>query len=71
VAPDAADEEAHLRQIGTLVGSSAIGAAGLNELEQIVRLLSACGYGPDRVDVRYQRGAGGSTITPARCSRRS
>ena len=49
VAPDAADEEAHLRQIGTLVGSSAIGAAGLNELEQIVRLLQACGYGPDRV----------------------
>ena len=49
VAPDAADEEAHLQQIGTLVGSSAIGAAGLNELEQIVKLLSACGYGPDRV----------------------
>jgi histidyl-tRNA synthetase len=49
VAPDAADEDAHLRQIGTLVGSSAIGAAGLNELEQIVRLLQACGYGPDRV----------------------
>ena len=49
VAPDAADEDAHLRQIGTLVGSSAIGAAGLNELEQIVRLLQACGYGPDRI----------------------
>ena len=49
VAPDAEDEEAHLRQIGTLVGSSAVGAAGLNELEQIVKLLSACGYGPDRV----------------------
>jgi histidyl-tRNA synthetase len=49
VAPDAADEDAHLRQIGTLVGSSAVGAAGLNELEQIVRLLQACGYGPDRV----------------------
>ena len=49
VAPDAEDEDAHLRQIGTLVGSSAIGAAGLNELEQIVRLLQACGYGPDRV----------------------
>ena len=49
VAPDAADEDAHLRQIGTLVGNSAIGAAGLNELEQIVKLLSACGYGPDRV----------------------
>src|SRR5471032_3368686 len=49
VAPDAADEDAHLRQIGTLVGSSAVGAAGLNELEQIVRLLQVCGYGPDRV----------------------
>jgi histidyl-tRNA synthetase len=49
VAPDAADEDAHLRQIGTLVGSSAIGAAGLSELEQIVKLLAACGYGPDRV----------------------
>ncbi len=49
VAPDAEDEEAHLQQIGTLVGSSAIGAAGLNELEQIVKLLSACGYGPDRI----------------------
>ena len=32
-----------------MVGSSAIGAAGLNELEQIVKLLSACGYGPDRI----------------------
>ena len=49
VAPDAQDEEAHLRQIGTLVGGSAVGAAGLNELEQIVRLLQACGYGPDRI----------------------
>lgn len=49
VAPDAADEDAHLRQIGTLVGSSAIGAQGLQELETIVRLLSASGYGPDRV----------------------
>lgn len=49
VAPDAKDEEEHLRQIGALVGASAIGAAGLNELEQIVKLLSACGYGPDRV----------------------
>jgi histidyl-tRNA synthetase len=49
VAPDAADEDIHLRQIATLVGTSATGAAGLNELEQIVRLLSACGYGPDRV----------------------
>ena len=49
VAPDAQDEDAHLRQIGTLVGASAVGAAGLSELEQIVKLLSVCGYGPDRV----------------------
>jgi histidyl-tRNA synthetase len=49
VAPDAADEDAHLRQIGTLVGSSAVGAQGLMELEQIVGLLQAAGYGPDRI----------------------
>src|SRR5580692_5391487 len=33
VAPDAKDADAHLRQIGTLVGASAIGAQGLLELE--------------------------------------
>ena len=49
VAPDAKDEEAHLNQVAQLVGTSAIGAAGLNELEQIVRLLSAAGYGSDRI----------------------
>jgi histidyl-tRNA synthetase len=49
VAPDAKDEEAHLNQIATLVGTSAVGAAGLNELEQIVKLLMACDYGPDRI----------------------
>jgi histidyl-tRNA synthetase len=49
VAPDAKDEDEHLQQIGTLIASSAVGAAGLNELEQIVKLLNACGYGPDRV----------------------
>src|SRR6201986_3379185 len=49
VAPDAEDEEAHLNQIATLISSSKIGAEGLNELEQIVKLLSASGYGPDRV----------------------
>jgi histidyl-tRNA synthetase len=48
-APDAADADAHMRQIGTLIGDSASGAAALRELEQIVGLLSACGYGPDRV----------------------
>jgi histidyl-tRNA synthetase len=49
VAPDAADEDEHLRQIGTLIAASKIGAEGLNELEQIVKLLQASGYGPDRV----------------------
>ena len=49
VAPDAADEDAHLRQIGTLVGASATGAQGLMELEQIVGLLQVAGYGPDRI----------------------
>ena len=49
VAPDAKDEDEHLRQIATLISSSAIGAEGLNELESIVKVLSACGYGPDRV----------------------
>src|SRR3954463_13479423 len=49
VAPDAKDEEAHLNQIATLIATSKVGAEGLNELEQIVKLLSASGYGPDRV----------------------
>src|SRR6201994_472333 len=39
VAPDAKDEEEHLNQIAQLISTSAVGAAGLNELEQIVRLL--------------------------------
>ncbi|MBV9550225.1 MAG: histidine--tRNA ligase [Alphaproteobacteria bacterium] len=49
VAPDAKDEEEHLNQIAQLVQSSATGAAGLTELEAIVRILGACGYGPDRI----------------------
>lgn len=49
VAPDAKDEEEHLNQIGFLVEKSTIGAQGLQELEAIVRLLQAAGYGPDRV----------------------
>jgi len=49
VAPDAKDEEEHLNQIAHLIQSSAVGAAGLNELESIVRILNACGYGPDRI----------------------
>src|ERR1700743_851728 len=49
VAPDAKDEEEHLNQIGYLVNKSEVGAQGLKELEAIVRILQACGYGPDRV----------------------
>ena len=49
VAPDAKDEEEHLNQIAHLIRTSAIGAEGLNELEQIVKLLNASGYGPDRL----------------------
>ncbi|HVW75310.1 MAG TPA: histidine--tRNA ligase, partial [Rhizomicrobium sp.] len=49
VAPDAKSEAEHLNQIGFLVDKSAIGAQGLAELEAIVRLLQASGYGPDRV----------------------
>src|ERR1700743_1221096 len=60
VAPDAKDEETHLNQIATLIATSQVGAEGLNELEQIVKLLSACGYGPDRVmfDTGVVRGRG-------------
>jgi histidyl-tRNA synthetase len=49
VAPDAEDEETHLQQIGTLIGKSKTGAEGFIELNQIVSLLQACGYGPDRI----------------------
>ena len=49
VAPDAKDEEEHLDQIAHLISTSATGAAGLTELEAIVKILSACGYGPDRI----------------------
>jgi len=49
VAPDARDEEEHLKQGAHLIRSSAIGAEGLNQLEAIVGLLQGAGYGPDRV----------------------
>jgi len=49
IAPDAEDGEEHMQQIGTLLKSSKIGAEGWMELEQIVKLLQSCGYGPDRV----------------------
>jgi histidyl-tRNA synthetase len=49
VAPDAKDEEEHLNQIAHLIRTSTIGAEGLMELEAIVKILNASGYGPDRV----------------------
>ena len=49
VAPDAEDGERHMQQIGTLIGPSKTGAEGWVELNQIVKLLQACGYGPDRI----------------------
>jgi histidyl-tRNA synthetase len=49
VAPDAKDEEEHLNQIARLIESSKVGVEGLVELEKIVGLLMACGYGPDQV----------------------
>src|SRR6185437_14097492 len=36
-------------QIATLIATSKVGAEGLSELEAIVKLLQAAGYGPDRV----------------------
>ncbi|MEP2031495.1 MAG: histidine--tRNA ligase [Paracoccaceae bacterium] len=43
-----AETVAHLRE---LVDGSPIGAQGVDELEQIARLLAAQGYGPDRVEI--------------------
>ena len=49
IAPDAEDGERHMQQIGTLIGNSKTGAEGWVELNQIVKLLQACGYGFDRI----------------------
>ncbi len=45
---DAAKTLANLRNA---IGSSAIGAAGVDELETMATLLDAQGYGPDRIDI--------------------
>ncbi|MDA7425201.1 histidine--tRNA ligase [Thalassococcus lentus] len=45
---DAAKTLANLRDA---IGSSAIGAAGVDELETMATLLDAQGYGPDRIDI--------------------
>jgi histidyl-tRNA synthetase len=65
--PMAVDDEAAiyrnlvtLRYLRELVGTSAIGAEGVDELEQIASLLAAQGYGPDRIviDPSVVRGLG-------------
>jgi histidyl-tRNA synthetase len=65
--PLAADDEAALyrnlvtsRYLRDLVGSTAIGTEGVDELEQIASLLAAQGYGPDRIviDPSVVRGLG-------------
>ncbi|MBE0413629.1 histidine--tRNA ligase [Yoonia sp.] len=49
-----------LRNLRALIGESAVGAAGLDELEEIADLLAAQGYGPDRIviDPSVVRGLG-------------
>jgi histidyl-tRNA synthetase len=44
----AAETLANLR---AAIGESAVGAAGVDELEQIAALLEAGGYGPDRIEI--------------------
>ncbi|WP_432449418.1 histidine--tRNA ligase [Aliiroseovarius marinus] len=44
----AAETLANLR---AAVGDNAVGAEGINELEQIAELLDAQGYGPDRIEI--------------------
>ncbi len=54
------DAAATLANLRAAVGSSAMGAEGIGELEQIVTLLEAQGYGPDRIviDPSVVRGLG-------------
>ncbi len=47
----AADAAGTLANLRAAVGGSAIGAEGINELEQIGDLLAAGGYGPDRIEI--------------------
>ncbi|MFC6688579.1 histidine--tRNA ligase [Jhaorihella thermophila] len=55
-----ADSAATLANLRAAVGSSAMGAEGIDELEQIAGLLDAQGYGPDRIviDPSVVRGLG-------------
>lgn len=54
------DTDATVARLRELVGSSSIGGAGVDELGQIADLLSAGGYGPDRIviDPSVVRGLG-------------
>jgi histidyl-tRNA synthetase len=60
IAPAAPDGAAVLRALRDLVGHTAAGAEGVDELEQIATLLDAQGYGPDRavLDPSVVRGLG-------------
>ncbi len=55
-----ADNAATLTNLRSAIGESAIGAEGVDELEQIADLLAAQGYGPDRIviDPSVVRGLG-------------
>ncbi|MCF6314906.1 MAG: histidine--tRNA ligase [Marinosulfonomonas sp.] len=55
-----ANNTATLANLSVAVGSSEVGMEGVRELEQIVELLSAQGYGPDRIviDPSVVRGLG-------------
>ncbi|MGV6813070.1 MAG: histidine--tRNA ligase, partial [Brevirhabdus sp.] len=47
----AADAAGTLANLRAAIGGSSIGAEGVAELETIAELLSAQGYGPDRIDI--------------------
>ena len=47
----AVDTDATLTNLRSAVGDSAIGIEGIEELQQIVDLLAAQGYGPDRIEI--------------------
>src|SRR5690606_25934678 len=60
VSAGAEDRETVLANLGPLVGDSAIGREGIDELAQMSALFDAAGYGPDRIriDPSVVRGLG-------------
>jgi histidyl-tRNA synthetase len=60
VSAEGEDGAATCRALRDLVGATAVGAEGVDELEQIAGLLAAQGYGPDRarIDPSVVRGLG-------------